>query len=179
MCRPNLEATDTHRELDLHLLLRLPIQHGSTERRGYRDVSGVDVHRVGDHQLPDLGLLRVQVLHRHARAEPDPVLGNLGEVDLRQLCQALAQLSQPRLDEALALDGGLEVCVLPQVSQLPGLLESLGQHHVHFVVQGLDFGLQALADGFQHRGMIATFGSVGKAYSCPHPVDMQVDRGHI
>ena len=77
-----------------------------------------------------------------ARAEADPVGRRLGVGQLAQLVQPLVQLAEARLDELLALERGLVFRVLPQVAQLDGLGDGLGEQHVQFVAELVDLAAQ-------------------------------------
>src|SRR5919199_1369183 len=60
------------------------------------------------------------VLHRDARTKAHAVGRDLRNVDRRELAQPLAEVAEPRLHELLALERGLVLAVLAQVSVLDG-----------------------------------------------------------
>ena len=64
----------------------------------------VEVHGVRDDQLPLLLVPRRHVLDAHARAQPHSSLGDLGQVDLRELGQPAAEVAQSSLHELLTLN---------------------------------------------------------------------------
>src|SRR5574341_345671 len=132
-------------------LTGLVVQQGPAQWGGYRDVAGVHVHGVRDHQLEGLPLLGLGILHLHPRAQPHPVPGHLGEIDLRQLGQAGPEMAQPGVHELLALQRGVIVAVLAEVALLEGLLERLRQGHVQLVVELLHFLRELLLDLFNHE----------------------------
>jgi len=80
---------------NLAVLERLP------KRRRQRDMSGVDVHHLGEDQGVTVRVLGVEIEHHDFRAEPDAVARRRDRGKLLDLGHALVQLAQPHLHELL------------------------------------------------------------------------------
>ena len=113
--------------LRLDLVAYPAVGQGPSQRRGQRDVARVDVHHLGQDHHVGVGVVGLEVQHRHLGAEADPVARSLGVGELAQLAEPLMQLAQPGLDELLPLERGLVLGVLPQVTQLDRLGDGLGR----------------------------------------------------
>ena len=131
-------------QAEADLVAHLAVGEGAAQRRGERDVAGVDVHHLGQHDDVGVGLVGLEVEHGDRGAEPDAIGRRLVIGELAQLVQALVQLAQPRLDELLALEGRLVFGVLPQVTQLDRLGDGLGKEDVEFMAELVDFAAQLL-----------------------------------
>jgi len=70
------------------------IRQRAAERRGERDVPGVEIHHLRQHYHIGVRVVGVQIEHGHARAQPHPVGRRLGVGKLAQLVQALVELAQ-------------------------------------------------------------------------------------
>src|ERR1700694_1569693 len=97
----NLEAARHRRELEHDGLTNASTDQWLPDRRGHADVALLELDRVSENEAAALALAGLFILHHDLRSHSDFVGRNLGDVDLRQLAEALAQLAQPRLHELL------------------------------------------------------------------------------
>ena len=98
----------------------LPDERAADER-AHAHVALLELDRIPEHETEGLRGLRLLIFDHDSRSETNLVGGNLGQVDLRQLTQALTELAESRLHELLALEGGLVLAVLAQVAELDRL----------------------------------------------------------
>src|ERR1041384_3263249 len=91
------------RQLETHFFARLPVLERAAQRRRERDVPGIDVHHLGEHQNIGLLVTVAEILDHDSRAEPDPVARGFGVRELGHMGPPLMQLPQPRLYQLLPL----------------------------------------------------------------------------
>ena len=122
----------------------------TAQRRGQRDVAGIDVHHFRQHHDVRVGVIGLEVEHRHPRAESDAIARRFGVGELTQLVEPLVQLPQPRLNELLSLEGGLVFGVFAKVAQLHRLGDGLRQKNIELVAELVDFATQLLPHFTDH-----------------------------
>ena len=146
----DLEATRHSGELEHHGLTNASSDQCLPDRRRHTHMSFLELDRISKHQAEALALARLLVLHNDLRSQSDLVGGNLGDVDLRQLAEALAQLAQPRLYELLPLERSLVLAVLAEIAQLDRLSNLLGKGDVQLILKLLDLFSELLLQCFDH-----------------------------
>ena len=110
----------------------------------------LEFDRISEHQAEALALARLFVLHYDLRSQSDLVGGDLGDVDLRELAEALAQLPQPRLHELLPLERSLVLAVLAQIAELDGSADFLRQSDAQLVLEPLGLFSQFFLESLDH-----------------------------
>src|ERR1035437_3031383 len=125
-------------------------QQGAADGRGRRDQALGDVGLLaGDEFVADL-LVLAGLENHHARAEAALVVGNVDQVDQRQLAHSLLQLAEAGVHEDLALLGHVVLGVLAQVSERDCLLDLRRQLGCEFTFQQPDFFFEPLLNMVWH-----------------------------
>src|SRR6476469_9955297 len=69
----------------------------AAQRRGERDMAGIDIHHLRQHDHVRVGIVGIEVQHRDPGAESHAIGRRLGVGELAQLVESLVQLAQPGL----------------------------------------------------------------------------------
>src|SRR4029453_16924470 len=101
------EATSDRWKLERVVVSDALADERSPDGRPHAHVAFFKLDGVAKHEAVRLVRFRLLILDDDTRSEPNLVGRDLRDVDLRQLAQALAELSQAGLNELLALEGGL------------------------------------------------------------------------
>src|SRR6185369_12078504 len=128
---------------------RLAEQCAANGRR-HRDVPLLEVHGVAEDEVVGLLQSGLLVAHVDGRAEPDLVVRDLGDVDGRQLAQALPELAEAGLHELLTLERSLVLAVLAQVAHLDRFPDLVGERDVELELELLDLVPKLLLQLFDH-----------------------------
>src|SRR5438105_3636728 len=135
----DLEPTSHRRKLQHDGLSYASSDQRPTNWRRHADVIFLELDRVSEDEAVALTLTGLFVLHDDLGTKSDFVGRNLRNVDLRQLAETLAQLTQARLHELLALEGSFVFAVLAQIAELYRLPNLLRQRDVQLVLKPLSF----------------------------------------
>src|SRR5579871_386742 len=93
------------------------------------------------------------IQHNNRRAEPDPIVRDLGEINHGHLRQAFLQLVQACVHEPLAVLGGVILRVFAQIPVGPGFQNLPRQLVAQFVFKSGDFVLKLFFDVVHRRGI--------------------------
>src|SRR2546425_3966206 len=110
----------------------------------------VPLDELAQRQRVDLLPLGVEVLYRHAGAEPDAVPGDVLLGHARELGEPEAQVRETGRGKMLTLERGLELRVLAQVAVGERFLDLLRQDEGDLVVQALDLSLELCLELVDH-----------------------------
>ena len=146
----DLELTRGGGEAEGDDVAHLLVEEGAPDRRRHADVAVLELDRVAEDELVDLGGPRLLVLDDDARAEADPVGRDLAQVDLGELGEPLPELPEARLDELLPLERRLVLAVLAQVAQLHRFPDLVRQRDGELVLQPLHLVVQLGLQVFDH-----------------------------
>ena len=128
-----------------------PLPRARADRRRHRHVAFLELDRVAEHEDVGLRSLVFWSSTTTLSSRVRPVGRDLRRIDLRELAQALAELTESRLNELLPLERGLVLAVLAQVAELHRLPNFLRKRDVQLVLQLFDFFAELLLQLFDHR----------------------------
>src|SRR5690349_13113996 len=138
------------RQTDGHFIAERMAEQGATDRRRDRDLVRIEIDEVSEHDDVFHTLTATHLLEHDTGAEAHLIRGDCALGDLRELARALGQVIEPRLDELLALEGGLVLGILTEVAQLHGFPDGERQRDGELVHEAVDLIRELLLHLFEH-----------------------------